>query len=253
VPGLLGAEQAAGATDLQVLHRHRHAGTQLGVLRDGGQPVVRGLGERRFRRVEEVGVPALPATPDPAAQLVQLSQTEQVAALDDQRVGVGDVQPGLDDRGAHQDVVLALPEALDELLELVLVQLPVRGDDPRLGDELPEPPGRLLDRRHPVVHVEDLPVAQQLAADRGGDLLVVVAADVGQDRVPVLGRGEDRRHLADPGEAHLQRARDRGGRHGQHVDVGAQRLDVFLVLDAEALLLVDDDQAEILVPHTCLK
>ncbi len=103
------------------------------------------------------------------------------------------------------------------------------------------------------MHVEDLAVAQQLAADRGADLLVVVAADVGQDRVPVLGRGEDRGHLADAGERHLQRARDRRRGHGEHVDVRAQRLDVLLVLDAEPLLLVDDHQAEVLVAQAGLQ
>ena len=103
------------------------------------------------------------------------------------------------------------------------------------------------------MHVEHLAVAQQLAADRGADLLVVVAADVGEDRVPVLGRGEDRGHLADAGERHLQRARDRRGRHREHVDVRAQRLDVLLVLHAEPLLLVDDHEAEVLVADAGLQ
>ena len=62
---------------------------------------------------------------------------------------------------------------------------------------------------HPVVDVEDLALAQQLAADGGDDLPVLVGADVGQHRVPLLRRGGDRRHLADAGDRHLQRARDR--------------------------------------------
>ena len=37
-------------------------------------------------------------------------------------------------------------------------------------------------------------------------------------------------------------------RHRQHVDRGAQPLHLLLVLDAEALLLVDDDQPEVLDP-----
>ena len=113
VPALLGAQDVARAADLQVLHRHRRARAQLGVLRDGGEPVVRGLGERVLRREQEVGVAALAAAADPAAQLVQLGEPERVAALDDQRVGVGDVQPVLDDRGADQHVVLAVPEPVD--------------------------------------------------------------------------------------------------------------------------------------------
>ena len=109
------------------------------MLGDGGEPVVGGLGERLLRRIEEVGVGPLAAAPDPAAQLVQLGQPEQVGALDDEGVGVGDVEPGLDDRRTHQDVGLALPEVDHHLLELVLVHLAVRGGDPRLGDQLADP------------------------------------------------------------------------------------------------------------------
>ena len=111
-------------------------------------------------------------------------------------------------------------------------------------------PGRgPLDRLDPVVHVEDLALAQQLAPDRGGDLLLVVGADERQDRVPLLRRRRERRHLADAGDRHLERARDRRRAHREDVDVGPQLLELLLVLDAEALLLVDDDQAEVLEPH----
>ena len=201
-----------------------------------------------LRRVQEVRVRPLAATADPAADLVQLGQAEQVGPLHDEGVGVGDVDAGLDDRGADEDVELLLPEADHHLLQRVLAHLAVGDRDPRLGHQLAQPAGRPLDRLDPVVQVEDLPVAQQLAVDRGGDLPVVVRADEGQHRVALLRRGGDRGHLADAGDRHLQRARDRRRRHRQHVDLGAQRLEVLLVLDAEALLLVDDDQAEVLEP-----
>ena len=63
--------------------------------------------------------------------------------------------------------------------------------------------------------------------------------------MPFLRRGEDGRHLANARHRHLQRSRNRRCRHRQHVDVRAQRLDVFLVFDAETLLLVDDHQPEV--------
>jgi hypothetical protein len=99
------------------------------------------------------------------------------------------------------------------------------------------------------VHVEDLALAQQLAPDRGGDLPLLVGADEGQHRVPLLRRGRERRHLPDAGDGHLQRARDRRRAHREHVDVRPQLLEPLLVLDAEALLLVDDDEPEVLEPH----
>jgi len=64
--------------------------------------------------------------------------------------------------------------------------------------------------------------------------------------VAFLRRGGDHAHLADAGDRHLERPRNRGGRHGEHVDVEAHLLQRLLVLDAEALFLVHDHQAEIL-------
>ena len=52
-----------------------------------------------------------------------------------------------------------------------------------------------------------------------------------------------------PAHRHLQRARDRRRGQRQHVDLRAQLLEPLLVADAEALLLVDDQQAEVLEPH----
>ena len=177
---------------------------------------------------------------------MQLAEAEAVGALDDQGVGVGDVQAGLDDRGADEHVELLVPEVEDDLLEPVLAHLAVGGGDAGLGHQLADAGGGPLDRGHLVVDEEDLALAQQLAPDRRGDLLLVVRADEGEDGVPLLRRGGQGGHLADAGDRHLQGARDRRRGHGQHVDGGAQPLELLLVLDAEALLLVDDDQAEVL-------
>ena len=250
VPGLLGAQHVAGAAEFEVLHGHGHAGAEVVVLRDGREPVVGGLGQRLLGVVQEVGIAALAGPADAPAELVHLRQSELVGAVDDQRVGVGDVQPGLDDGGTHQHVVLAVPEPADGLLELLLPHLPVRHHDARLGHEVADAGGGGIDGPDAIVYVEHLALAQQLAPDRGRDVLVRVRAHVRQDGQAFLGRGEDLAHLADPGQRHLERARDRRGGHGQHVDVGAQGGDVLLVLHAEALLLVHDHQAEVLPPHT---
>ena len=57
------------------------------------------------------------------------------------------------------------------------------------------------------------------------------------------------RDVADAQQRQVQRPRDRRRRHRQHVDRRPQLLEPLLVLDAEALLLVDDDQAQVLELH----
>ena len=49
-----------------------------------------------------------------------------------------------------------------------------------------------------------------------------------------------------PGERHLEGARDRAGGERQDVDALGHALDRLLVGDPEALLLVDDEEAELL-------
>lgn len=244
--GLLAAQQVSGASDLQVLHGHVHARAHLGVLGDRGQALVGRLGERLLRRVEEVGVAPVAATADTAAQLVELGEAEVVAALHDQGVGVGDVDAGLDDRGGDQYVELLLPEVHHHLFQGLFGHLAVGRRDPRLRDDLAQPGGGPVDRLDAVVDVERLALAEQFAADGRADLLLLVRADEGEDGVALLGRGGDRRHLADAGDRHFERTGDGRRGHGEDVHVGAELLQLLLVLDAEALFLVDDDQAQVL-------
>ncbi len=102
----------------------------------GLQPVVSGLGQRHVSWIEEVGVGALTRAADAAAQLMQLGQAHPVGAVDDEGVGVRDVDAGLDDRRAHEHVIALLPEVDDDLLQALLAHLAVGDGDARLRDEL---------------------------------------------------------------------------------------------------------------------
>ena len=106
-----------------------------------------------------------------------------------------------------------------------------------------------MDVVHAVVDEVDLPLAVQLAQDRMADQLRIEADDARLDGKPVLRRRFQIADVADAQQRQVQRARDRRGGHRQHVHRLPQLLEPFLVLDAEALLLVDDDQAEVLELH----
>ncbi len=110
------------------------------------------------------------------------------------------------------------------------------------GTSAAQPLGRLVDRLDPVVQEERLAAARVLAQQRRLDELLVVLADVGLDRAAALRRGLDHADVADPGQRHLQRPRDRRRAHRDHVDLQLHLLEQLLLLDAEALLLVDDQQ-----------
>ena len=221
-------------------------GAQLGVLADRPQALVGLLGEDAVRRMEQVGVGPLAAPAYPAPDLVQLAQAEQVGPVDDERVDRGHVDPRLNDGRAHQHVVATLPEVEHHGLEAALVHLAVGDRHPGLGDHGADVAGDPVDVRHAVVHVEGLPLAQHLAAERLADRRGIVLPDVGEDRPPVGRRRVDHGEVADARQRHLQRARDGAGGERQHVDALGHALDGLLVGHPEALFLVDHQDPELL-------
>ena len=103
-----------------------------------------------------------------------------------------------------------------------------------------------------VVQEIDLAAALQFAQHRLADDAVADLRDEGLDRQTALRRGGDHREIAQAFQRHRQRARDRRGGQRQHIHFGAQRFQSFLLLHAEAVLLVDDDQAEVVELHALL-
>ncbi len=184
---------------------------------------------------------------DPSAQLVELGEAEGVGAVHDQRVHARNVEPRLDDHGRDQHVELAVEELEHHLLEVALVHLPVRDREPHLGHQLLELECGVMDGLDAVVDEEHLAAAVDLAQDRVGDHLGVVLEDLGMDRQAVARRGLDHAHVAGAGEREVERARDRGRGHRQHVHQLGDLAQLLLLGDAEAVLLVDHHQPQVAV------
>ena len=117
------------------------------------------------------------------------------------------------------------------------------------GHHLADPGGTFLNGVHAVVQIVHLPAAGQLLADGLGDNALVIFQHVGLDGLALKGRLLDGAHIPDAGQRHIQRAGNGRGRQRQHIHADEALLQLFLVLDAEALLLVDDDKAQILELH----
>ena len=59
-------------------------------------------------------------------------------------------------------------------------------------------------------------------------------------------RGGNHAQVAQAFERHAQRAGNRRGGEGEHIDLGAQRLHLLLVAHAKAVLLINDQQTQVL-------
>ncbi len=246
VAALLATEHVAGTAELEVECGDFEAGAEIGELLERGQAAARDLGQLGVRRDEQVGVGAAIGASDAASELVQLAQSMAVRAVDDDGVGERDVEAVFDDRSRDEHVVLVVHKGEHDALELGLRQLSVADDDARRGHLLADHGGHLVDGFNAVVDEVDLTAALQFHLDGGADELLVELGDDGLDGHAVFGRRLDDGHVAQAHQAHVQGARDGRGGHGEHVDGRAHLLQALLVLDAEALLFIDDEQAEIL-------
>ena len=196
------------------------------------------------------------SAPDPPAQLVELRQAEALGVLDEHHARVRHVDPDLDDRRRDEHVHLPRREgghrrvahvgallAVDERRPAAPGARPAAGP-PRPRRSRPRAPRT---RRTSGTTTNDWrPSAASAARNASIFGSAPTVADLGADRLPA------RRQLADRADrqvaVHGQGQRPRDGRGGQRQRVrlaaGALGLECGALADPEAVLLVDDRQAE---------
>ena len=81
--------------------------------------------------------------------------------------------------------------------------------------------------------------------NRGLNQIRLKRRDHGLNRQPIFRRRLNHRHIAQPKQRHVQRARDRRGAHGEHVDAGLDLFQPLFMFDPEALLFIDDHEAKV--------
>ena len=246
VTGLLLAQQISGAANVEIVRGEFKAGAEaVERLQHFQSP----LGLRRHglvgrHRQDRVG--ARLRTADAPAQLIKLRQPEAVGTVHDQRVGGRNIEARLDNGRRHEHVEFSLVEGAHDVFELARRHLAV-GDGKAhlrhvLFEKLPDA-GDVLDAR---TDVKRLPSPVAFAQQRLAHHERIERRDEGAHRQAVDRRRRDDRQFAHARERQRQRARDRRRGERQDVHFVPELLQPFLVGDAEMLLLVDDDEAEIL-------
>ena len=244
--GLLVAEQIAGAADVEIVARELEAGAERIERLQHLQPLLRLRRDRAVGGRREQRIGARLGAPDAAAQLIELREAEHIGAPDDQRIGGGNVEAGFDDRRREQNVVFAVIEGRHLVFEFGRRHLPMRDDEFRLGQVFAQEGRRFLEILDARADEERLAAAIALAQQRFAHDQRVEGRDETAHGEPIDRRRGDEREFAHAGHRELQRARNRRRRQRQHMHFGAQLLQPLLMADAEMLLLVDDDEAEIL-------
>src|SRR5471030_2421750 len=249
LPALAVAQQFAGATDFQVVGREHEARAEVLGVGDRFQTLFRIRGDLLARRRQQVRVSLVMTATDPAAQLVQLRQAKLVGTLDDDGVGAGHVDAGLDDGRGDQHVEALVVEVAHHLFEFAFAHLPVADADPSFRHQFGEVGGAFLDGLHVVVQVVNLAATQQFTEQGFLDRAFVLLHDEGPHRQATGRRRSDDRQVAHARHRHVQRARNRRGSQREDVDFTAQGLELFFLTDTEAVLFVDDHLPEVFYLH----
>ena len=251
---MLRPQQVAGAAYLQIPHGDLEAGAELHILPYGRQALACHLRENFSRPEGEVGVSPAGAAADAPADLMELGKPHAVSVFYNKGVHVGDVDAGLDDGGADEDLYFSFGHVLHHAAELALAHLAVGDADGHvLPQKLPEASGGGLDVFHAVVQIVHLPAPVDLPPHGLRQNAPVVLQHIGLHRLAVAGRLLDGGHIPYARERHVQRAGDGRRGEGEGVHLPCLFPQPLLGGHAEALLLVDDEQPQIVECHIFLQ
>ena len=246
VPRLFATEQVARAANLKIRERQLKSGAEVRCVKNRLEALARIIGERLFPSIEEIAPGATTAAADAATQLIELRETESIGAINDDRVRIRNVETRFNDGGTDQDLRLAANKLAHDALQCALLHLPVPNDHSRIRNESAKLLRRRLNRFNAVMHVVRLAAALQFAQQRVAYQFKTRLGDARCHGVAILGWGLDRGEVANPREGKVQRARDRRGGEGHHVEFGAKRLHALLGGNAETVLLINHEEAEVL-------
>ena len=181
---------------------------------------------------------------------MQVGESEVVCVVDDDGVGIRDVDAVLHDGGGEQNVVVVVHEAHDDALHLLGLHLSVADGDACVGHILLNVQGNLRQVRYAVVDEENLSVTAHFEVDSLGYLRPCVVLDnLRLDGIAVGGWSLNDAHVAGPHQRELEGARNGRGTHGERVDIDFHFAQFLLHGHAELLLLVHDEQSQVAELH----
>ena len=169
--------------------------------------------------------------------------------LNNHRIGQRIIQTVLNNRRTNKHIKLVRHELKHHLLQFRLRHLPMSHADLDIREHLLNGRRAVPNRIDPVMHEVHLPPAPQFQLNRRPDQVIRIRSHHRMNRQPVTRRSLDHRHIAQPQQRHMQRPRNRSGRHRDHIHAVPDLLQALLVLHAEPLLLVNQHQAQILPDH----
>ena len=174
---------------------------------------------------------------------MQLRQPKLVSAVNDDGVGIGDVDAGFNDGRAHQHIGAAMGEIRHHHLQLAGAHLAMADGHPSFGNVFDDVLGRGRDVAHFVVQIKHLSTTGQLPLDGFLNQHPARFADEGFDRQPSRRWCCNDGHVANACHGHIQGAGNRSRGKREHIHVHAQCFELLFVAHTETMFFIDDHKA----------
>ncbi len=248
--GLFGSEELAGAAEFEI-----HFGDGEAVLRidEGADAFFAGV-VQFFS--DEQAVALFAAATDASTELVELGEAEALRLLDDHDGGVGDVDADLDDGGRNEDFGAAAFESFHGGFLFRRAEAAVKETDGDIGKDFArEVFEHLLRGFHSLGFglfddgVDDvgLTAGVDLTLDHAvGEFDLIGGEVLRQNLFAAGGKFVDGGNVEVAVDGHGEGAGDGGCGHDEDVGGNAFLHEAETLHDAEAMLFVDDDEAEFL-------
>ena len=246
MPGLLCTEQTAGTADFQIAHGNFNTGTESRKIPDSIKAFFSIFCEHLITAERQIGActPGRPA--DSAANLMQLSQTEMIGIFNNQSIDIGDVNSGFNNGCTDQNLDISAHHAIHHIGKQLLVHTAVSNTDRYLtAEQRGYFAGCTLNVINTVMEIINLAAALKFPHHGICQNIPVMFQNKGLNGETVFRRLLNGGHIPYSGKGHIHGSGDRSGRERQNIHTAGEFLDVFLMRNAETLLLIHDEKTEV--------
>ena len=152
-----------------------------------------------------------------ATKLVKLRKSHLVCIVDNHGIGIGNIQPCLNNSSGYQYVNIPVNKAIHDLLQLVLPHLPMGKGHISFRYQFCHPVGDLVNVIHPIVYIIHLTASGQLPGYRLPDQFFIVFHNKCLDRHSIHRCFFQYAHVPDTDQAHVKGSGNRCGSQCENV------------------------------------
>ena len=166
--------------------------------------------------------------------------------VDDDGIGVGNIDTRLNDGGGQQNVIGAFDKVEHDFFELLAIHLAVPNSNAHSWTQALDHAGEFFDIRKSVIDKKHLAAAPYLISNGIAYLFFVKRYDIGQYRLAIWRRRINDAEVTGTHQRKLQGARYGRCSKGEGVYGSAECFEFVLDGNAKLLFFVDDHKTEVL-------